>query len=496
MQTKTQFSLPVIFEDLIFLIILSILIFLAPQLILKTSELGCIISSGNFILDHLTILPPFTGVFTDVNAFYINFNWLSDTLIAVIYNIGSYQLLLILGSILIAFTYSLTYRLMALKYTNWLINGCLLFAGIIASSHSIELNNRLFSLPLMIGLVYLLDKIVEVKEITRNQYICIGFLITLWANLNTDFVFALLIIVVYLVVTFITYKYNKIDELEKLFRQLVRMFILSFLLCLVNPSGITLFSSLFSYYLSGVYQLSGYLASPDFHITVPFKFFELFILLLIFLAAFSGYKPLLQKSVLIVIFLFLGLYSAVNIPFFVIIALPVIADVVKNTDLAFGLPFIKKILASTSYVISNNKPVVSFIMAVMLIITALSVNFVDTKTVMANIFPAKALEYVKDNNIQGRGFNSYGWGCYISNNLSCDVFINERLYQPPFSTVMDYSAIVNIYTNYQELLDHHRIDWVIIPSSKSLSLLLGKNDTWQKVYDDKSSCVYTRNKDN
>lgn len=496
MQTKTKFLLPVILEDLIFLIIFSILIFITPQLILKTSELGCIISSGNFILNHFTITQPFIGVFTDVNTFYINFNWLSDVIISVIYNMGNYQLLLIFASLIIGLTYSFVYRLMAVKYPNWLINSCLLAVGIVASSDYIELNNRIFSLPLIIIVIYILDKIIDAKEITTKQYICIASLIIIWANLNTDFIFALLLIATYLITTFIKCKYKKITELEKLFKQLIRLFILSFLLCLANPSGINIFSSLFSYYLSGIYQLNGYLASPDFHITIPFKFFELVILLLIFLAAFSGYKPSLQKSSLVIVFLFLSLYSAVNIPFFIIIVLPVMADILKNTDLTFGLTFIKKIFSYTDYNITNDKPVISLIIALIVIISSSFANFTDTKAVLTNIFPLKAVEYIKDKNIQGRGFNSYSWGCYLSNNLSCSVFINERLYLTAFSTVADYSTIVNIYTNYQDLLDKHKIDWVIIPSYKSLSLLLDKNNTWQKVYDDKHSCVYTRNKDN
>lgn len=495
MQNNPKFSIPVIFEELIFLIILGLFVFITPQLVLKSSELGCILVSGNEILNNLTLSIPFKGVFTDANTFYIGFNWLSDVILAFIYNIGNYQLLLVFTSIIIALVFSFTYRLMAIKNNNWLVNSLLLFAGLIASSHFLDADNRVFSLPLIIMLVYWLDKIIQTERINRNQYICIGIGLMIWANINTDFIFGLLIIMVYMISVFIKSKYRKSLDLESLFKQFVRLFIFSCLICLINPYGISLFSGLFSFYLSGLYQFNGYLTGPNFHVTVPFKFFELFILLLIFLAVFSKYRPALEKTVCIVIFIFLSLYSAVNIPFFIILSLPVIADIIKNTDLTFGLTFIKKIFDITNYKIVSNKPIVSSSMAFILVISALTTNFINTKEILATSFPQGAIDYLKANKIHGRVFNPYGWGCYLSKDLSCKVFINERLYETSVSTVVDYSTIVNIYKNYQEILDKHKIDCVIIPSSRSLSLLLNKNDKWQKVYEDKRSCVYTRNKE-
>lgn len=495
MQNNNSFSINVNFEELLFLIILSVLIFGVPQFILNSSELGCIISSGNYMINNLTISPPFSAVFTSVSDFYINANWLSDIILAYIFKIGGYQSILVISSVIIAVSFALLYRFMAIKNPNWLVCVVLLVAGLLACTNSIEVNNRLFSFPLILILVYLLDRILKQKEVSQNQYLYLGFLFILWANLNTDFVFGLLIMMIYLISLFIKFKYNKVDFQSNLFKSFIRLFILSILVCLLNPNGIYLFSSLFSFYLSGLYKVSGYLASPNFHTALSFKIFELFILLLIFLAAFSKYKPSLEKTVLIVVFLFLSLYSAVNIPFFIFVSLPVLAEIINNTDLSFGINFIENLFNKTNYQISYNKPITSIAIVFMILIVSLSTNFINTKPLLANQFPQRAIDYIKANNIQGRVFNPYGWGCYISNNLSCRVFIDERLYETTFSTVGDYSTIINIYKNYQETLDKHKIDWVIIPSSRSLSLLLKTNGRWQKVYEDKRSCIYTRNKE-
>lgn len=491
MLTNRQINNFIGIEDLIFIAIACIYIFLCPQILIKSSELGCILSSGSSMLDKASIFPAKIFIFTPINEFWVNSTWLSDIILAFIYQLGSYTLLVIFAALLISLLFTATFRIMLEHYNNWFVNGILLIIGLIACSDFLEINNRLFSFPLAILLINRLDRTL-IKGLDNKRVILLLTIIALWANLNTGFLVGLLIIFIYGLSFLIKYFVTKDPWALKRFNGYLLLTIGGVLVSFLNPAGYKAMWMVINYFSSGLYGFNGFLASPDFHQSYPFRYFEVIILVLIFACVFSSYRPPLHKSLLSGVFLLLSLFSAINIPYFIILTLPLISEILGNTDLTFNSEALKKFLSKATICIGHVKILLPVLFAIVMIMIGISVPDLNKQIKLPDTLPIKAVDFIQKNHLKGNVLNPLGWGCFLQHELNCKVFISERMYQNSWKTSDSYNKMISIYKNYSAILDNYKIDWVILPSFERLPLLLDINNDWQKVYDDKEFFIYAR----
>ena len=477
--------------DAVFIVIVTIFIFLIPELILKSPELGCVISSGTYMLDNFSLSPQNIFTFTELNNHWVNANWLSDCIFAMAYKLGGYEIVLFFTAILIGLLFTAVFWSMVKNYPNWLCNITLLVLGIIASSNNLEAGNRIFSFLIALVLVYALDNL-RADSFSKKWFITICLLMLLWVNLNTDFILGMLIILTYSVSYLFEYYFYKRPECLKYAKYTAILILISIALTLFNPYGIKLMAMIVNYYTSGLFLNNGFLSSPNFHETFPFRFYELFILILIFLGLFSSYKPPLVKVLLVVLFLFLSLYSAINIPFFIIVSLLLISDILKNTDITFNIALLKKLLEMSKLQGVYVKPILPVIFSIILLISMFLYPQFYNSFSRLDFMPEEAADYIAKNHNDGNIFNPYGWGCYLHNQLNCKVYITERMYHVSPEHSEEYNKIINVYDVYEEKLEKNNIKWVIMPVTEKLSLTLKKNKHWKKVYNNNTNCVYMR----
>lgn len=494
MINKNKFVDSITIEDFIFIVIVSLFVFVYPVLLTKGGELGCILSNGIYLLNNHTIYS--TNIFTinGVNPYWVNVEWLSDILFAVIYRLGSYGLCIIFSAIIIASVFTATFRFMMLQYNNWLVNIIILSVGLWACSDSLQINGRIFSYLLVILFVSILSKL-DNKGFNKTCVAIILVFTCIWSSLNTDFILGLIIIIIFSLSNLIRHFFEPQKSFILQSKQFFLLFIGAFLASLINPYGIKPHIMLYNYFISGLHTYNSFLNAPNFHLFSPYGYFEVIILLFVFLSIFSTYKPQLNKLLTSVFFLSLSLYSAINIPFFIIIALPIISDTINNTKLNFNNNLLNDFLNKTTVNIRPFKPILSTVSITILLAIGVFAPDINPKIAKSEVYPEKACKYIAENKLHGNVFNALGWGCFLNQKLSQKVYITERLYQHNKALLDDYGRIINIYKNYPQILDKYNIEWIIIPPDESLSIALKMNNQWKMAYKDNKCSIFVREYD-
>lgn len=491
MLNKLHLSYKITIEDIIFILIAGILICQFSSIITSSPELDCSIKLGRNIIANLDISSVNIITYTAKSTYWVNINWLYDLIIGFLYSLGSYSLIFNLSAILIAAIFSMVFRLMMLKYNNWFINCILLTVGLIASASYLSVSSKLISYLFFVILFILLEKCYQ-EGFSRNKYVLLFVISLLWANINIDFIMGLVLILSYSFAIYIKYFFNQ-DVAEK---DIAEKYFLGTLLAtvatLINPFFYKIYLMPINLFMSNAYQFKGYLASPNFHLFNPFGYFEILILATIFMALFTSYRPSIYKVLIFIVFLMISLYSAVMIPYFVILVLPFLSEVIHNTELNIKSLLIDKLKQLTTTNMSDWKPILSIIFIVMLLLAGIY-NIPDYKNnSYQEYFPVKAIKFLKDHNYTGKILAPANWNCFISKNLNCKVFVTSNTFFSDLYAITDFEKIENVYKDFIKTINKHNIQWIIYPEDSFLIQQLQQNTNWQKVYKYKEIVIYKR----
>jgi hypothetical protein len=108
-------------------------------------------------------------------------------------------------------------------------------------------------------------------------------------------------------------------------------------------------------------------------------------------------------------------------------------------------------------------------------------------------YPKAALEFMQRQHLNGRIFNNDGWGGYMEWSVpELKPFIDSRgdifVYNGTFD---DYIKAVFIQEPL-EILDKHKIDYVLFPVQKPLTYVLDHSPAWRTIYEDKRVKLFDR----
>ncbi|HET6220743.1 MAG TPA: hypothetical protein VFE11_01205, partial [Dongiaceae bacterium] len=106
-----------------------------------------------------------------------------------------------------------------------------------------------------------------------------------------------------------------------------------------------------------------------------------------------------------------------------------------------------------------------------------------------------AVQFILDNGITGRMFNSYGFGGYLIHRLYPQqrVFIDGRADMYGDAFVNEYINISEGQPRWAQLFDKYQIDYVVCtPNAPIRQLLLTRGD-FRLVFQDEASSVLVKN---
>jgi hypothetical protein len=266
----------------------------------------------------------------------------------------------------------------------------------------------------------------------------------------------------------------------------------------LNPSGFRLFSYPFETINS--HAMQKYIAewlSPDFH--QPYAHALALLLFATFAAlAVSPKRARPGELLLLCVSAYAALRAWRNIPFFALVAVPVLAEhawtLIRSRDWTRRSAPKKRDAGAgaTVQVVMN----AALLVLLPLGLCAARVASVarSQPSVEADKYPAAAVEFLRARKDVGRVFNAYGWGGYLIWKLYPErlVFIDGRADVYGDAMLEEYLSAENGEQAWRATLDARAIRTVLIRPDTALASLLREDAGWGKVYEDKQAVIFSR----
>jgi hypothetical protein len=431
---------------------------------------------------------------------WVNHEWLSDGVVAFIYQYLGPLALVLVFAILIGFVFLLAASAAKADFKYKIV------AGLIALLAALPILGVRMQVLTLLGMALTLWLLYSYrnKEIKHLWWMLPIFV--LWANLHGGFTIGLVILALFFVVEFAKfffekwkpkiYKKLKVTEANLSWPQLKHLFIIgigSGLVTLINPYGYGLYVDFYKLFINpyAIDNISEWqqvtLSSP---ISINF-FIYLALFGIVMLLAYRKIEP--TRWAITAVFLYLSFLYWRNMPFFMIMSVGFLAEIIQtHTSLVFDSLVRNRILTTVTTII-------------VAILVAQRVGDVVPKALDTELnfrnggYPIDAVNWMKANpdKIGTRMFNEYGHGGFLVWQFpEQQVFVDGRM---PFwqdgdkFVFMDNQYAVGAHPNSIQMIEEkYQVDWVIIRPTRPLDWALSGQDSWEQVYRDLYAVIYKK----
>lgn len=461
-------------------------------------DMGWHLKDGEYLLNHSLRVPAVDIYsYTMPNFPFIMHEWITDIFMYLIYSLGSLPALSVIFALITGLAFIVAARAVPAKKEYQIIAAVI---GCIASLNIIGVR------PQMITLLFLAILMVLLYHFRRNPQtkaiLFLPFLFFVWVNLHGGFPSGLAILGLFLGFELLkkaaVYLFQKIRNKRINLREISwpnwrKVFYLSFvsgLVTLINPYGwriyIEVITTITDNFLK--YNISEWAPVSITHDQAPRFLTYLGLLIILTLVAIK--KVDLTHLGITAVFGWFAFSSWRNVPLFIVISIPLWVYIVQ------GL-----VGESLSRIITKK-----WVVALLLFGVAVSVfqsyptlstilSKAKHETLIYNTYPYDALQYLKENPVEGNVFNEYNWGGFlIWQYPEKKLFVDGRMpswRQNGEHVFADFQKITSISVGFRELLDKYDINWVIIRGNSLLALAL-VGDGWEGLYQDQQSAILQR----
>jgi hypothetical protein len=430
---------------------------------------------------------PFSHTFT--NYQFLDFEWLSNLLIYILYKVGSFYILGIAYALLVALALIVSVNIGIKKKPNRQSKIITIFIALVVISPVIGIRPQMVSI-LGSALIYMIvNKFL--KTGTKAVFL-IPIIMFFWINLHPGFLSGFIILSIFILAEFIKSIQSRIRNLKndssKHLKTLIIITILSILTTLITPYsyGLLKESLVFSFDNNAYKYISEW--SPLNFQSINGKI-TIFYMILVLVTFFRRKNISIAEILLNLCFGLMSLQSIRHIPLFVIVSLPSILAC-RDWDKLWKLKFEGFIIILAKF---------SFLVCSFAIITFNIYEFTFTNSNILNIYnrasyPYNAVQFLKQQEYEGNIFNEYGWGGFlIWEYPQKKTFIDGRM----TSWKMNKENILEEYINITELktpaweekLIEHDIEVVLLDKDTPLGNVLRVNLNWIIIYEDNVSLV-------
>jgi hypothetical protein len=332
----------------------------------------------------------------------------------------------------------------------------------------------------------------------------------LWVNIHGGYAIAFMLLGVYIVgETFNRLTRHDEDPVMswRQIRTLLLLGLIAFAVVVVNPHGWQMW--LYPFRTVGIGALRDFIQewrSPDFHLSLTWAFLAMILLSLAALGR-SPRRADWTDLAMLGLWTFWGLFAARNIGLYGLLTIPALA---RHADAAWGqyLPGERKRISRelvgtervprvpTSSLSSTrlNWILLGLVVFAALVKIGVALNPQEAIKAEQDSLPAKAVQFIQENEPAGPLFNSYNWGGYLIFKLWPDypVYIDGRtdLYDDAF--IRRYLDMVAGGEGWQRTLDEDGINLVLIESGSTLARFLKGDPAWIILYQDAMVTVFAR----
>ncbi|MFO8080309.1 MAG: hypothetical protein R6V07_08395 [Armatimonadota bacterium] len=207
--------------------------------------------------------------------------------------------------------------------------------------------------------------------------------------------------------------------------------------------------------------------------------------------AASGRRSTLWDVALTAIFLYTALKWQRNAALFAFAVAPVLA--LHAGDL------LDRVSSSARRPATDREPsrlVAWTILAALVVSMAVSVPSAARRAdeVFRGDMPVECVQYIKDNGIEGRMFNTYRWGGYLTWHLwpEQQVMVDGRADVLGRELVMDWQRAHQLDEGWEQVLDDYEIDWAIISAGAPLARALDLHPKWRLACEEETARLFVR----
>ena len=376
----------------------------------------------------------------------------------------------------------------------FVIAGVGIFIGAVAGDPIWGPRAQMITFALTCVELYWLDGYLRGRSRALNFF---PLVMALWANLHGGWVIGFVWLGIALLAELVAWAWNPANLAHRAHvRTLAIITAASAVAVLATPHGFNLYLYPFQTVTSMAQErLIVEWFSPDFH--QPYlRAFEAMVFLLI--ASFALRRPTFYEFLLAAVGLALALQSVRNVVLFVAAATPVMINCYSD--------YWRELAAKRGWQPTlPSHPVFAAITAVVLLavtlgaiaVITLHVNPTKQRSLDASTYPVGAADWLASHPEVGtRMYNQYGWGGYLvyrfSGTPNRQVFIFGEAALMGDDLLNQYQDVQTLRSDWREVLDRHRVDYIVYNKGEALANVLATQPGWKLVYEDSVAVIYVR----
>lgn len=439
-------------------------------------DIGRHITIGAYMIERREI--PLLDIFshTMTGELIVPHEWLAQLLFAAAHQLAGLGGVVFLVSLIIAITFTLTYREMLKKD---IFRIAALVVALLAAFAS---NLHWLTRPHIFTFLFVAIWTYKLNDKSAKWW-HFPLIMLAWVNTHGAFIAGFAVWLAYFAGWFWGYLLKKQTIAEG--NRFLTINISSLAVTFINPVGWRLWDTSVGYFGSRflVDRTIEY-KSPDFHISSTWPF--LIMLVLFFLAhSFNG-KLKMHETLLLVGWGALSLYNARNIPIFAIVTAPSLGYLVHENIKS------SKLLSRIEHNFANiEKGLKGYFFSAL----AIALILFTTLQSSANrfnpqAFPVAAVNWLKVTPQDGKMFNFFTWGGYLLYSLwpEQQVFIDGQtdFYGEPLAR--EYVQVESLQPGWEDVLAKHDVSWIITQNDQPLEFALIEGG-WNLLYEDSTTVI-------
>lgn len=455
--------------------------------------------TGQYILETRSI--PHTDIFSTVKfgSEWVTHEWLSEVVMYGIFRIGSYAGLITFFALIIAATFWITYRRCEMRAPNAYVAGLALLLGTGATIPTWGVRPQMFSMLLTAVFLWVLDKHDE-----DNNSRLIWLLIpatALWANLHAGFPVGLVLMLLVIAGIALDEYILQNRSITQIWQRTGRLFLVWFLSIVavaINPNGLRLYSYPFETLRS--HSMMQYIQEwrpPDFQDPM-FLGLIVFIIVTFCVLAVSSKKALPSELLILSATAAATLRSARNVPFFALVATPILAGHLWTRLAAYTTNGVSRSQGRVTHGSTGRAIAVGALLLVVAPLVAVGLRIRNSTRIQpvveAREFPSAAVEFMRTNNLAQPIFNEYHWGGYLiwTSYPNYRVFMDGRADVYGDQLIEEFFRMHDGTKDWRILLEHYRIQSVVVSPNTALASLLRDDKGWRNVFENHQTVIFTR----
>lgn len=460
--------------------------------------------TGQFIAETRTV--PHTDIFSHTAAGreWVAHEWLTELLMFAVFKGAGWAGLIALFSLVMTAALWLAYWRAAARAPHPFAAGAAVLLATFACAPILGVRPQMISFLLTSVFVFVLARYACERR-ARTLW-PLPALMLVWVNMHGAFALGLALVGVTIVGVALDELFAASDEPRAAarFRGMwsgVRPLCVALAACAaavpLNPNGVRLFTYPLETIASGAMQrhIQEWL-SPDFHRAEALPF-ALLLLATFAALALSPRRPRPSELLLLAVSAYAALRSWRNIPFFALVAAPLLAE---HAWLFITERIGSRRIETTGKREDGKPPALQLILNAALFVVVPAALCVVTvaraagrqESVEAEKYPAAAVEFLRAHEQAGPVFNAYGWGGYLIWKLHPRraVYIDGRADVYGDALVEDYLRAENGEPGWRGLLERDGVRVVMIAPHAPLASLLREDEGWGEVFEDGQAAIF------